>query len=414
MTYNLANEINQFTQNMKESNLGSNSNWSNTHQQTQNQRINSQNATNQNHADLEFRDEINDRVNDIYFSQPEQGRGAIHYYDPSLVRDNPQYHNSHNSDENIYRRDHREGMNVRMDSLMFQSFNQPNIPQNIRVNNPIENSMSRTQKMQPAFDHTLFGQSSQQMTRENRPSYSEASLKPEMIPVYPQHQQIQNINRNQNQYINQNQNQHMNQNQNQNQSQNQNSSFLVSLPTTFNNVFHQTNRVSNRDRQNERMQSFSSLPKTTNQPNDFMGDRAHASPYKFNNETNYYQSGDPEQEVYLGNVGRSTGGYMQGTFQNSRVNNKDTNNERLQNLTPLACTSATPVSTFDYVGSVNQINQVRYDSRQHRNQDLIDRQSLADQRKNEWERMSSNINQLTGKQKLVVNDIRPVDTRQID
>jgi hypothetical protein len=197
----------------------------------------------------------------------------------------------------------------------------------------------------------------------------------------------------------------MNPNMNQN-----NASFLATLPTPFNNVFLQTNRVSNRDKQNERMQSFSSLPKTVNQPSDYVSERMHASPYKSNYEPGYYQSGDGSQEAYLGNVGRSTGGYMQGTFQNSRINNKDANNERLQNLTPLACTSATPISTFDYVGSINQNNEIRYNNRDNRE----DRQTIADQRKSEWERMSSNINQLTGKHTLVVNNIRPVDTRQID
>jgi hypothetical protein len=212
-------------------------------------------------------------------------------------------------------------------------------------------------------------------------------------------------------------NQPLNQNQNNSgmQSRNQNDqSFLATLPTPFNNVFHQTNRINNRDRQNQRMQTFSSLPKTTNQPNDVINDRTPASTYILSNQSKYYQSGDPDQEVYLGNVGKSTGGYMKGTFQNSRINNKETHNERLQNLTPLACTSATPVSTFDYVGSVNKNNQIRYDSREYKSQDMFERQSLADQRKTEWERMSSNINQLTGKHNLVVNDIRPIDTRQLE
>lgn len=410
MSYNLSKEISQFTQDM---------NTSTSHPNLQTQRINSERATNQLHADPEFRDEINDRVNDIYFSKPEQGRGATHYYDPALVRDNPQYHNAHNSDDNIYRRDHREGMNVRMDSLMFQSFNQPSIPQNIRVNNPMENHMSRTQRMQPTFDHNLFGQSSQHMNRENRPSYTDESLKPDIIPAYPSryfnptdisYRHNQNINLNMNQLVNPNMNQNnpnINHNINQTQS---GSSFLATLPTTFNNVFLQTNRVSNRDKQNERMQSFGSLPKTVNQPSDYVNERAHATAYTNNPELNYYQSGNPGQEAYLGNIGRSTGGYMQGTFQNSRINNKDANNERLQSLTPLACTSAIPITTFDYVGSINQNNEIRYNNRDYKQ----DRQTISEQRKNEWERMSSNINQLNGKHSLVVNNIRPVDTRQID
>jgi len=385
-------EIAEFQKNLEHSRLANQ-----PHQVAQSQRVQSQRSTSSNKADLEFRDQINDRVSNHFFSQPEHGREAHHYFDSSLIRDNPQYQNSHNSDENLYRRDNREGMNMRLDSLMFQSFDQPKMPKGIRVNNPQENPMSRTQKMQPAFDHTLFGQSSNNLGREQRPSYSEASLNPQMVTHYPlqlQPEKSQGVP---------------------NQPQQQNQPFLAPLPGTFNNVFHQTNRASNRDRQNERMQEFSSLPRTMNQPSGFVNDRAPASPYKLSYESKYYQSGNDQDKAYLGNMGRSTGGYMPGTFVNSRVNYKDSHNERLQDLTPLAKTSATPVCTLDYAGSVGQNSKIITDSRDFREQDMNSRQSLADQRQAEWQRMSSNISQLgNNQQHLVINTLRPVDTRQAE
>lgn len=363
------------------------------HQMAQSQRINSLKSTNTTQVDLEFRDKINDRVSNHFFSQPEYGREAHHYYDSSLIRDNPQYNHSHNSDDNLYRRDNREGMNTKLDSIMFQSFDPPQIPKGIRVNNPAENPMSRTQKMQPAFDHTRFGQSSHNLGREQRSSYVEASLNPRMVQNYPsqlQPTELQGIPKNQIQ---------------------QNQSFLAPLPTTFNNTFHQTNRASNRDQQNERMQEFSSLPRTMNQPSNFVNDRAPASPYKLSYESKYYQSGNEPNQSYLGNVGRSTGGYMPGTFVNSRMNYKDSHNERLQGFMPLARTSATPVCTLDYPECVDQ------NSRDFKNQDTENthqKRHLADQRQAEWHRMSTNINQIAQGQPLVINNLRPIDTRQTE
>ena len=400
---NLEDEINRFTRSMQPNQMPHQQ--YNPHNDHQDQRLRSQRETATSQADLEFRDKINNRVNDHFFSQPEHGREARHYYDSSLISQNPQYNNTHNSDDNLYRRDNREGMNVKLDSLMFQSFHQPSVPTDIRVSNPQENPMSRTQRMQPAFDHTRFGRSSHDLGRENRPSYTEASLNPQMVPHYPS--QIEPD--------------HSSATPRRNQDPN---SFLAPLPSAFNNVFHQTNRVSNRDRQNQRMQEFSSLPRTLNQPTNFVNDRPPAMPYKLSYESTYYQtgnqtgnsnqSGNQPQHAYLGNVGRSTGGYMPGTYQNSRVNYKDTHNERLQSLMPLARASATPVCTLDYATSINQNNQIRDESRTFREQDIQDRQFVADQRKAEWERMSSNITQLGGTPDLVVNTLRPVDTRQAE
>jgi hypothetical protein len=95
-----------------------------------------------NNKEEEFRDDINERVSNMKLSLPNQNR-AQHYFDMSLIQNNPQYmatnYNSNQerdtpSDVNYTRKDNRDGMNNRMDTLMFQSLKNPEIPQSIRVN----------------------------------------------------------------------------------------------------------------------------------------------------------------------------------------------------------------------------------------------------------------------------------------
>ena len=153
----------------------------------------------------EYRDDINERVSNMKLSLPSQTK-AQHYYDMSLIQDNPQYlatnYNSNPEkdippDINYTRKDNRDGMNSRMDTLMFQSFNNPEIPQSIRVKE------------------------------------------------YQQNQQNQH-------------NQH-----NQQNNYNYDNDYHNHQPDQLNN---QTNRKANKDINNERMQNFNSLPKSLHNP----------------------------------------------------------------------------------------------------------------------------------------------------
>lgn len=327
MSNDFEKDILEFKNSLKET-----TNQNNRHLNIQQRRCQSSSNTNNDEVDLEFRDKINDRVSNMRLSRPYQS-SANHYFDTSIISDNPQYINQNLDHDNMYRKDNRDGMNSRLDSLMFQNFQE----------NPKSNQYS-----QPRFQ-----ENNNMQVQEPIPSEQ---------------------------------------------------NFLSELPNPFNNTFHQTSRVSNRDLHNERIQQLTSLPRTLNQPTSqisHINDRSPSSPYRVSYESQYYQNGRGEG-TYLGNVGRSTGGYLPGTFQNSRDNYKDQHNERLQNLEPLARTCATPLSTTDYTKSVimNQNQFVNTRDQQSSRQQQIQPSSR------QW---NQNVN---AQMPLSVDTHRPVDTRQ--
>ena len=284
--------------------------------------------------DLEFRDDINEKVNNLKFALPTQSK-AQHFFDSSIIENNPQYLKIGND---VSRRDGREGMNNRMDTLMFQQFQQP-------------------QTQQP--------QTQQQLNQTSQYQYNQ-------------------------QYQHQNQNQHQD-------------NFITQLPNNFNNVFQQTNRVTNRDANNERMQTFTSLPRALHQPTQMVDARPMLSPYVSSYQDNYRpfsQNQSPNQNYTNQYQTQSNNQANYETYYNpsildnesflrknesGRNNYKDAHNTRLQELSPLSKTCALPATSKDYTKSVQQSSVLFDDVKAFKRNDMENRQEVAEQRKQEWQ-----------------------------
>jgi hypothetical protein len=197
--------------------------------------------------------------------------------------------------------------------------------------------------------------------------------------------------------------------------------FIAELPSNFNNVFQQTSRINNRDLNNERMQTISSLPRALNQPNQMLDNRvASASfkasyqdqykPFNSNMDPSMYNFNNHQNQVNQTMVLQDEGLFRKN--ESSRVNNKDTYNERMQNLMPLPRTAAIPITTSDYNKSIRQNIQLMENGRNYKQSDMNNRQEMSEQKKKEWERMSNNIKLFGNQNKIVVDFNRPQDTRQ--
>ncbi len=318
----------------------------------------------------EYRDDINERVSNMKLSLPNQNK-AQHYFDMSLIQNNPQYmttnYNSNQEKEtipdiNYTRKDNRDGMNSRMDIHMFQSFNNPEIPESIRI----------TQNQ------------------------------------YNQHQQY-----NQNNYDYSN-------------------DYHNHQPYQLNN---QTNRKANKDMNNERMQNFCSLPKSLHNPMlpppTFMTPMdSFRSSYndQYKDYTSYsklpdYQSQNKNHDnvfnqFHPNSTNNPIFGSLPKTNETSRINYKDANNERMQSLLPLPKTASIPITTSDYKTSIQQnsslLTQERNAFQQNYENRQQDRNLPPNQMTPEWSRMANNFKQFSHKQPIIIDDIRPVDTRNMD
>ncbi len=327
-------------------------------QQQYNQKPDKYDSNDNNNNEKEFRDDINEKVNNLKFSLPTQTK-AQHFFDSTIIENNPQYIKTN---DDLSRRDCRDGMNNRMDFLMFQQFQQP--------------------------------QNSQQQ-------YQQQPQQPQQPQKIYQQQKYQPNNQ---------------------------SEFTNQLPNNFNNFFQQTNRVTNRDSNNERIQEFTSLPRALNQPTQMIDTRPILSQYKSSYQDSYkvvnqYQEPTQYQNQYQNNDSAKYEQYYNSNVLNNesflrknesgRNNYKDAHNTRLQELSPLSRTCALPATTTDYTKSVQQSNTLFDDVKTFRKNDMENRQELAEQRKQEWQRMSNNLIHVGKPPAVVVNNNRPLDTRQL-
>ncbi len=331
-------------------------------QQQYNQKPDKYGSNDQNNNEKEFRDDINEKVNNLKFALPTQTK-AQHFFDSSIIENNPQYRKVN---DDISRRDCRDGMNNRMDFLMFQQFQ----------------SQSQPQQQQFQYQPQSHQQSEQTLLINN----------------------------------------------------NNQSGFMNQLPNNFNNFFQQTSRVTNRDSNNERIQEFTSLPRALNQPTQMIDTRPMISPYKSSYQDNHKQFNqyqDPtqnqsQQQYQYQNQNMDQGKYEQYYNQtvlnnesflrkneSGRNNYKDAHNTRLQELSPLSRTCALPATTIDYTKSVQQSNSLFDEVKTFKKNDMENRQELAEQRKQEWQRMSNNLIHVGKPPTIVVNNNRPMDTRQL-
>lgn len=288
--------------------------------------------------DIEFRDTINEKVNNLKFARPHQEK-AQHFYDHNLIQNNPQYINQHKKDAHVIRRDNRDSFNNKMDSFQFQRFEDVEIPSSIRV--------------------------------------------------HEQYQQIEN-------------------NMNANQSYRHNSS----------------NKINNRELNNERMQSIFSLPRTLTQPtNSFGFDRNNYQ----NEYTNFNQTNTRQfDQIYQTQMNNQPQNYYNQQYtqphnpslidesllrknESDRTNYKDSHNERLQGLSPLARTCAIPITTADYNASVQQNTSLLIQGRNANNQNTDKKKDISSMQTSQWYQNNNTIQP----PKVVVDTMRPMDTRQI-
>ena len=292
----------------------------------------------------------NEKVSNMKLSLPNQQR-AQHILDMNIIDNNPQFlsqisiQKQNIESMNYTRKDNRDGMNNKMDSLMFQQFSQT----------------------QPTSQH------------QQQQSHQQSQ----------QHQYDQT----------------------------------------------QKNRFNDRDIQNERMQNMNSLPRTLYQPTQIVNN-PHLSTYK-NSYENQYKSYDvsstipltqqilpPPLSIQPQNNNNNNMNNQQDFFsvmpninESSRVNYKDTHNERMQGLTPLARTCAIP--NTDYTKSIQQQNTmllpsssssipINTNGRQSKNSKI---ENNMNSKTSEWF-MTNNLNPLGPPVKSILRDNRPVDTRQ--
>lgn len=281
--------------------------------------------------DIEFRDTINEKVNNLKFARPHQEK-AQHFYDQNLIQNNPQYLNQQNKGEHVIRRDNRDNFNNRMDSFQFQRFGDIEIPSSIRVNE--------------------------------------------------QHYQTSNNN----------------------------------------NAKPITPKINNRELNNERMQDMFSLPRTLSQPINSLGfDRNNYQ----DQYTNFNQNNNVSRQFDQIYQNQPQNYYNQYYIQppsaslidesilrkneSDRTNFKDSHNERLQSLSPLARTCAIPITTEDYNKSIQQNSSLIVQGRNALNQNTDRKKDVSSMQTSQWYQQN-NIMKLP---KVVIDNMRPMDTRQI-
>ncbi len=314
-----------------------------------------QNNNNKSEMDLEYRDTINDKVSNMKLSLPTQQK-AQHILDMNMINNNPQFQSQlnikkENSDFiNYTRKDNRDGMNNKMDSLMFQRFDNPEIPNTVRVNESYTHQQQQQQFLSQSLSQPY------KMDKQNQ----------------------------------QNQQNHI--------------------------------KFNDRDLQNERMQNITSLPRALYQPTK-SDNNPHLSAYQ-NSYENQYKSYDstipisnisikhPESQ-YINNINPLVNHYIPNTNESARVNYKDMHNERMQGLTPLARTCAIPNS--DYMKSIQQNNMLIDSEKQNINNNYQKTRkynnNMNQNQTSNWY-MTNNINPVGPPPKVIIQDNRPVDTRQ--
>ena len=318
------------------------------------------NYNNTSEKDVEYRDTINEKVNNIKFSHPSQGT-AKHFFDDSFINNNPQYYNingesnSNNINNNISRKDSRDGMNNKMDDLKFQRFENQDIPSSIRVR---ENERSFQDPQ------SFFNYSQQQNNQQNN-------------------QQNQNIS---NRFSNKDLN-------------NERMQSLSTLPRALHQPMKMINEqpayVSFKSSYEDQYKSY-----TQNQSNP----RFETNNQQQNN--NYNNNQQQQQFLPDENLLRRN--------ESSRENYKDSHNKRLADLSPLARTCAIP--TTDYTQSIQQNNQLLNQNRNFKITDTENRKEAADIKTKEWRAIANHINNPIHNPvqtpKLIIQTDRPIDTRQ--
>ena len=292
--------------------------------------------------DIEFRDTINEKVNNLKFARPHQEK-AQHFYDQNLIQNNPQYIAQQKKDEHVIRRDNRDNFNNRMDSFQFQRFGDIEIPSSIRVN--------EQQYQYQSSDNT-------NMSTGNK---------------------------------------------------------------------YTTNKINNRELNNERMQGMFSLPRTLSQPTNSLGfDRNNYQDQYTNFNQNNNVSRQFDQIYQNNNQQNQPQNYYNQYYiqppsaslidesilrknESDRTNFKDSHNERLQSLSPLARTCAIPITTEDYNKSIQQNSSLIVQGRNALNQNTDRKKDIASMQTSQWYQQNNTMQS----PKVVVDTMRPMDTRQI-
>ncbi len=286
--------------------------------------------------DIEFRDTINEKVNNLKFARPHQEK-AQHFYDQNLIQNNPQYLNQEKKGEHVIRRDNRDNFNNRMDSFQFQRFGDIEIPSSIRVNE--------------------------------------------------QHYQTSNNN----------------------------------------NAKPITPKINNRELNNERMQGMFSLPRTLSQPTNSLGfdrnnyqdqytnfnqnnnvSRQFDQIYQNNNQQNQPQNYYNQYYIQPPNAGLIDESILRKN-ESDRTNFKDSHNERLQSLSPLARTCAIPITTEDYNKSIQENSSLIVQGRNALNQNTDRKKDISSMQTSQWYQQNNTMQP----PKVVIDTMRPMDTRQI-
>jgi hypothetical protein len=288
---------------------------------------------------------------------------AKHFFDDSFINNNPQYYNingesnSNNINNNISRKDSRDGMNNKMDDLKFQRFENQDIPSSIKV-------------------------------RENERSFQD----PQSFFNYSQ-QQNQQQNNQQNQNIS---NRFSNKDLN-----NERMQSLSTLPRTLHQPMKMINEqpayVSFKSSYEDQYKSYN---QTQSNP------RFETNINNNNQQQNYNNNQQSQQFLPDENLLRRN--------ESSRENYKDSHNKRLSELSPLARTCAIP--TTDYTQSIQQNNQLLNQNRNFKITDTENRKEAADIKTKEWRAMANHINNPIHNPvqtpKLIIQTDRPIDTRQ--
>ena len=313
-----------------------------------------QNNNNKSDMDLEYRDTINDKVNNMRLSLPTQQK-AQHILDMNIINNNPQFQSQINTKKeniellNYNRKDNRDGMNNKMDSLMFQRFDNPEIPNTVKVNE------SYTHQQQHQYQQQTLSQSLSQpykIQEQNHTRFNDRDL---------QNERMQNI---------------------------------TSLPRA---LYQPT--------------------KSDNNPHLSAYQNSYENQYKSYDSTipiSDISIKHPETK-YINNINPLVNHYIPNTNESARVNYKDMHNERMQGLTPLARTCAIPNS--DYTKSIQQNNMLLDNEKQNVNNNYqktrkYDNSNNMNQNSNSNWYMTNNINPVGPPPTVVIRDNRPVDTRQ--
>ena len=362
----IQSEINSFIQSYQNQNQNQNQNPNYIPRNTDNNN-NTRNNNKRNDNDIEYRDTINEKLNNLHLSLPTQQK-ATHTLDMNFITNNPQYQSQLNIQKtnldflNSSRKDIRDGMNNKMDNIMFQRFENPDIPSSVKV----------TEQQQSYFNQ---------------------------------------------------------QPQNQNQNQNQN----------------QTGKFNSRDEHNSRMQEFSSLPRALYQPTKHINN-PHLSGYQnsYDNQYRAYSPMSSNPDFIIQHPERNnnnnnnnnndlpmTMNYLPNTNESARMNFKETHNERLQSLSPLARTCAIPNS--DYTKSIEQNitqqnlgritkdqNNINHNNSQKTNvnqySNIIpqlnnNRNKNINNSQNNWY-LNNNLTQIGPPPSVFNNSFRPTNTRE--